>query len=70
MHIDTLTLLIAAGAVVAVSGVSFILNTVLRRNERYGRIWSIAFIARVAFSRSLEPSSFGRIVGTICQDTP
>jgi len=47
MHIDTLTLLIAAGAVVAVSGVSFILNTVLRRNERYGRIWSIAFIAGI-----------------------
>jgi GGDEF domain-containing protein len=47
MLIDTVTLLVAAGAVVAISGVSFILNTVLRRNEAYGRIWSIAFIAGI-----------------------
>jgi diguanylate cyclase (GGDEF)-like protein len=47
MVIDTLTLLVAAGAVVAISGVSFILNTVLRRNDTYGRIWSIAFVAGI-----------------------
>ena len=47
MQIDTTTLLIAAGAVVAVAGVSFILSTALRRNERFGRIWSIAFIAGI-----------------------
>jgi diguanylate cyclase (GGDEF)-like protein len=47
MVIDTLTLLVAAGAVVAIAGVSFILNTVLRRNDLYGRIWSAAFIAGI-----------------------
>lgn len=47
MVIDTLTLLVAAGAVVAISGVSFILNTVLRRNDLYGRIWSAAFVAGI-----------------------
>ena len=47
MVIDILTLLVAAGAVVAIAGVSFILNTVLRRNDAYGRIWSIAFISGI-----------------------
>jgi len=47
MVIDTLTLLVAAGAVVAIAGVSFILNTVLRRNDAYGRIWSVAFVAGI-----------------------
>jgi len=45
MDIDTTSLLVAAGVVVAVSGVTFILSTALGRNERYGRLWSIAFIA-------------------------
>jgi diguanylate cyclase len=45
--IDTFTILVASGAVVAISGVSFILNTVLRRNDRYGRLWSIAFVAGI-----------------------
>lgn len=45
--IDTFSILVAAGAVVAVSGVAFILNTVLRRNDVYGRLWSIAFIAGI-----------------------
>ncbi|CAN5195477.1 hypothetical protein BH11ACT2_BH11ACT2_00120 [soil metagenome] len=45
--IDTFTMLVAAGAVVAIAGVSFILNTVLRRNDLYGRLWSIAFVAGI-----------------------
>lgn len=45
--IDTFTILVAAGAVVAITGVSFILNTVLRRNDEYGRLWSIAFVAGI-----------------------
>ena len=47
MNIDITTLLVCAGAVVAVAGVSFILSTALRRNERHGRLWSIAFIAGI-----------------------
>jgi len=61
MRIDTTTLLVAAGAVVAVAGVSFILSTALRRNERFGRIWSIAFIAGM-----LE--TLAEIVGGISTD--
>jgi len=45
MNIDIQTLLIANGAVVGISGVSFILSTALRRNETYGRTWAIAFVA-------------------------
>lgn len=45
MTIDTTTLLVVTGLVVAVAGVTFILSTALRRNERFGRIWSIAFVA-------------------------
>ena len=45
MNIDIQTLLIANGAVVAISGVSFILSTALRRNDTYGRTWAIAFVA-------------------------
>jgi len=45
MTIDTPTLLLVAGLVVAVSGVTFILSTALYRIDRYARIWSIAFIA-------------------------
>jgi len=47
MIIDIQTLLIASGVVVAVSGVSFILSTALRRSEAYGRTWSIAFVAGI-----------------------
>jgi diguanylate cyclase (GGDEF)-like protein len=47
MIIDIQTLLIASGIVVAVSGVSFILSTALRRSEAYGRTWSIAFVAGI-----------------------
>jgi diguanylate cyclase (GGDEF)-like protein len=47
MLLDSVTLLAAAGAVVAVAGVTFILNTVLRRNDLYGRLWSVGFIAGI-----------------------
>ena len=47
MIIDTQTLLVAAGAVVAISAICFILSTALRRSEPYGRTWSIAFIAGI-----------------------
>jgi len=45
--IDEQTLLLASGAVVTICAFSFVLNTVLRRNNAVGRTWSIAFIAGV-----------------------
>jgi len=45
--IDVQTLLVAAGIVVAISAISFILSTTLRRNESYGRTWCIAFVAGI-----------------------
>ncbi|TFD60480.1 GGDEF domain-containing protein [Cryobacterium sp. Hh38] len=45
MELDTLTLLVINGAVVALCGVSFILNTAFQQNDPVGRIWSVAFIA-------------------------
>jgi diguanylate cyclase (GGDEF)-like protein len=47
MLIDTQTLLLASGAVVAVAGFSFIINTVLRGADDVGRTWSISFIAGI-----------------------
>jgi diguanylate cyclase (GGDEF)-like protein len=47
VNLDTFTILVMAGAVVAISGISFIVNTVLRHNELYGRLWSIAFVAGI-----------------------
>ena len=47
MLIDLQTLLLASGAVVAVAGISFILNTVLRGADDVGRTWSISFIAGI-----------------------
>jgi diguanylate cyclase (GGDEF)-like protein len=44
MLIDTQTLILASGAVVAISAFSFIINTVLRGADDVGRTWSIAFI--------------------------
>lgn len=47
MTLDTYTILVTAGAVVGISGVTFIVNTVLRQNSEYGRLWSLAFIAGI-----------------------
>ena len=43
MQLDTLTLLVMNGVIVALCGVSFILNTAFNRNDSVGRIWSTAF---------------------------
>ena len=45
--IDLPTLLAANGAIVTISGVAFILTTVLGRNDAIGRAWSIAFLAGI-----------------------
>ncbi|WP_213814768.1 diguanylate cyclase [Glaciihabitans sp. dw_435] len=47
MIIDSQTLLLASGAVVTIAGFSFILNTILRRNDDVGRSWSIAFVCGI-----------------------
>ncbi|MDR7185885.1 GGDEF domain-containing protein [Microbacterium trichothecenolyticum] len=45
MTLDLASVLIMTALVVNVSGVLFILETLLRRDEGAGRIWSIAFLA-------------------------
>ncbi|MDO9398072.1 MAG: GGDEF domain-containing protein [Herbiconiux sp.] len=45
MTLDIRTLLLVAGLVIILCGVSFILNTAMRRNDASGRLWSISFIA-------------------------
>jgi diguanylate cyclase (GGDEF)-like protein len=47
MLIDLQTLLLAQGVVVTICGVAFIVNNVLRRNDKVGRTWSIAFISGI-----------------------
>jgi GGDEF domain-containing protein len=45
MTLDLASVLIMTALVVNVSGVLFILETILRRDEGAGRIWSVAFLA-------------------------
>jgi diguanylate cyclase (GGDEF)-like protein len=45
MTLDIPSLLLIAGFVIILCGVSFILNTAMRRNDASGRLWSISFIA-------------------------
>jgi diguanylate cyclase (GGDEF)-like protein len=47
MLIDLQTLLLAQGVVVTICGVAFIVNNILRRNDKVGRTWSIAFISGI-----------------------
>ncbi|MDM4763128.1 diguanylate cyclase [Galbitalea sp. SE-J8] len=47
MTLDTLTILVTSGAVVAISGISFIVTTVLSRSDRYSRLWSLGFVAGI-----------------------
>lgn len=44
MALDLTTLLLISGLVIILCGVSFILNTAMRRNDASGRLWSISFI--------------------------
>jgi diguanylate cyclase (GGDEF)-like protein len=45
MLLDMTTLLLVSGMVVVLCGVSFIVNTAMRRNDASGRLWSISFIS-------------------------
>lgn len=52
MPIDLTTAVAMSGFISLVCGVSFLLNTALRRNDAPGRAWSVAFIAAILVSFS------------------
>lgn len=62
MELDTLTLLVINGAVVALCGVSFILNTAFQQNDPAGRIWSMAFIAAMVVIIAHSSSVNGELI--------
>ncbi|MDJ0338422.1 diguanylate cyclase [Cryobacterium sp. PH31-O1] len=62
MLLDTLTLLLLNGVVVALCGVSFILNTAFNRNDSAGRIWSLAFIAAMMVTIASGASQSGQMI--------
>ena len=45
MNLDTLTVLYASELVVAAAGVSFVISTVVRRDDQVARLWGLGFIA-------------------------
>ena len=44
LELDLFSVLVATAVVVNVSGVLFIVETMLRRDEGAGRIWALAFL--------------------------
>ena len=62
MHLDTTTLLVLNGVVIALCGVSFILNTAFKRNDSVGRIWSLAFIAGMMVTITRGTSENGQMI--------
>jgi diguanylate cyclase (GGDEF)-like protein len=47
MKLDITTVAAVSGIIVILCGTMFILNTILRRNDLVGRIWSVAFVAGI-----------------------
>ena len=47
MKLDITTVAAVSGLIVTLCGVTFILNTTLRRNDRVGRIWSVGFVGGI-----------------------
>jgi diguanylate cyclase (GGDEF)-like protein len=47
MTFDLATVAAVSGLIVVLCGVSFILNTILRRNDQVGRLWSVAFVSGI-----------------------
>ena len=62
MHLDTLTLLLLNGVIVALCGVLFILNTAFNRNDSVGRIWSMSFIAAMMVTIAHGASDTGQMI--------
>jgi diguanylate cyclase (GGDEF)-like protein len=52
MRIDAPTLLLTSGAVIVISTISFVVNTVLRRNDIVARMWTVAFVSGILTSLS------------------
>ncbi len=66
MKLDVTTVAAVSGLIVVICGMTFILNTTLRRNDRVGRIWSVAFVAGIletlAYTiENLQPSAWWAI---------
>ncbi|TFD61520.1 diguanylate cyclase [Cryobacterium suzukii] len=62
MTLDTPTLLVLNGVVIALCGVSFILNTAFNRNDSVGRIWSLAFIAGMMVTIAHGATESGQMI--------
>jgi diguanylate cyclase (GGDEF)-like protein len=45
MSLDTLTLLYASGLVVTAAGASFVISSILRRDDQVARLWGLGFIS-------------------------
>lgn len=45
--LDPTTLFVASGLVIVVTGISFILETLLRRNDQVGRLWSVFYLGSI-----------------------
>jgi diguanylate cyclase (GGDEF)-like protein len=60
--LDATTLLLVSSVVISISGVTFILATVLRRNDLVGRLWSIFYVGAIF-------SVFAMIVGDAAEQT-
>ena len=52
MTFDGTTVATVSGLIVILCGLSFILNTTLRRNDLVGRIWSVAFVSGILMTLS------------------
>lgn len=60
--LDVTTLLLVSSVVITIGGVTFILATVLRRNDLVGRLWSIFYVGTIF-------SVFAAIVGDSAPET-
>jgi diguanylate cyclase (GGDEF)-like protein len=66
MKLDITTVAAVSGFIVILCGTTFVLNTILRRNDAVGRIWSVAFVAGIletlAYTiQGLQPSAWWAI---------
>ncbi|WP_368498738.1 GGDEF domain-containing protein [Herbiconiux sp. A18JL235] len=54
MTLDLDTLIVTSGLIIVLCGITFILNTAMRRNDASGRLWSISFIAAMLTALSFS----------------
>jgi GGDEF domain-containing protein len=46
-HLDPTTLFVVSGLVICITGIYFILETILRRNDQVGRMWSVFYVGTI-----------------------